>query len=204
MSVERRKLLAALGAEVVLTEGRLGMQGAIDKAEEMSREIAGAVILGQFTNPANAGIHKKTTGPEIWNDADGEIDFLVCGVGTGGTITGVGEYLKERKAAIKVVAVEPKESAVISGGEAGSHGIQGIGAGFVPKILNTDIIDEIIQIEDQEALDMQRELAKQHGLLVGISSGAAMAAAREIAEREENRGKNIIVVFPDTGERYLT
>ena len=204
MSVERRKLLKAYGAELVLTEGSKGMPGAIEKAEQLRDEIEGAVILGQFTNPANTAAHRKTTGPEIWEQLEGKVDIFVAGVGTGGTITGVGEYLKEKDPTVKVVAVEPATSPVLSGGEPGPHGIQGIGAGFVPEILNTDIYDEIITITNDEAYEYGREFAAAEGLLVGISAGAALAAAVKLAKEEENKGKNIVVLLPDSGDRYLS
>lgn len=204
MSIERRTLLKAYGAKLVLTEGVKGMKGAIEKAEELQKEISGAVILGQFDNPANPAAHKATTGPEIWRDADGQVDIFVAGVGTGGTITGVGEYLKEQNPKIKVVAVEPASSPVLSGGSAGAHKIQGIGAGFIPSILNTDIYDEIITVSNDDAFQAGRMLAVTEGILVGISSGAALHAAAELAKREENAGKNIVVLLPDSGDRYLS
>ena len=204
MSVERRKLLKAYGAELVLTEGSKGMPGAIEKAEQLRDEIEGAVILGQFTNPANAAAHRKTTGPEIWDQMDGKVDIFVAGVGTGGTITGTGEYLKAQDPDVKVVAVEPETSAVLSGKKAGAHGLQGIGAGFVPEILNTDIYDEIITITDDEAYEYGRKFAAAEGMLVGISAGAALAAAVKLAKEEENKGKNIVVLLPDSGDRYLS
>ena len=202
MSIERRKLLAAYGAEIVLTDG--GMKGAIAKAEELSQTIPNAIILRQFENPANPEVHRRTTGPEIWNDTDGKVDIFVAGVGTGGTITGVGEYLKSKKADIKIVAVEPKDSPVLAKGIAGTHGIQGIGAGFVPDILNTEIYDEIVSVKTEDAIQAAREIAKHDGVLVGISSGAAVWAAKQAAKRKENRGKSIVVILPDTGERYLS
>lgn len=204
MSVERINLMKAYGAEVVLTEGAQGMKGAIAKAEELAANTPNSFIPSQFTNPANPAIHKKTTGPEIWEDTNGNVDILVSGVGTGGTITGVGEYLKEKNPNIQVVAVEPADSPVLSGGCAGSHKIQGIGAGFVPETLDTSIYDEIMTIESDEAFEAGRELAANDGLLVGISSGAAVAAAAKLANRPENKGKNIVVILPDTGDRYLT
>ncbi|MFH1429516.1 MAG: cysteine synthase A [Candidatus Margulisiibacteriota bacterium] len=204
MSIERRKLLKALGAEVVLTLADKGIQGAIDKAVQLKNDIPNAFIPQQFENPANPEVHRKTTAEEIWRDTDGEIDIFVAGVGTGGTITGVGEALKAKNPGVQIVAVEPETSAVLSGGKAGAHKIQGIGAGFIPKVLNTDIIDEIITVKDETAGDTARRLAKVEGILAGISSGAAMSAALELASRKENTGKKIVVIFPDTGERYLS
>ncbi len=204
MSLERQKLMKAYGAELVLTQGDKGMSGAIEKAEELAKEIPDSFIPSQFDNPANAQAHRKNTGVEIYDDTDGNIDIFVAAVGTGGTITGVGEYLKSKNKNIKVIAVEPSASPVLSGGSAGRHGIQGIGAGFVPSVLNTEIYDEIITVTDKEAYLYGNLLGKTEGVLVGISSGAALAAAIEAAKREENFGKNIVVLFPDTGERYLS
>ena len=204
MSVERRNLLRAYGAKIVLTEGAKGMKGAIVKADELQKSIPGSIIPGQFVNPANPAIHKKTTGPEIWEQTDGKIDFFVAGIGTGGTITGVGEYLKEKNPDIKVIAVEPATSPVLSKGTAGAHKIQGIGAGFVPEVLNTNIYDEIITVGNEEAFEEGREFGKSEGVLVGISSGAALKAAKIIAERPENVGKTIVVLLPDSGDRYLS
>lgn len=204
MSIERRNLLKAYGAEVVLTEGSKGMSGAIAKAEELAKEIPNSFIPGQFDNPANPEIHRKTTGPEIWEDTDGAVDILVAGIGTGGTITGTGEYLKSRKPGIKVVAAEPDASPVLSGGKPGPHKIQGIGAGFVPQVLNTGVYDEIVRVQNEDAFTASRELARTEGLLVGISSGAALWAATEAAKLPENAGKVIVVILPDTGERYLS
>lgn len=204
MSVERRNLLKAYGAQVVLTKGSEGMKGAIGKAEELAAEIPGSFIPGQFTNPANPEAHRQTTGPEIWEDTEGQVDIFVAGVGTGGTITGVGEYLKEKNPAVKVVAVEPASSPVLTKGVAGLHGIQGIGANFVPDTLNTGIYDEIIPVEDRDAYAAGRMIAKKEGILVGISSGAALHAATLLAERPENKGKTIVALFPDTGDRYLS
>jgi cysteine synthase A len=204
MSIERRSLLQALGAELVLTPGSEGMKGAIKKAEELAASIPGSFIPQQFANPANPEIHRRTTAEEIWRDTDGQIDILVAGVGTGGTLTGVGEVLKQRKPDIKVIAVEPFDSPVLSGGKPGPHRIQGIGAGFVPEVLNTSIIDEIVKVKNEDAFAASRMLAKTEGLLVGISSGAAAYAATEVARREENKGKMIVVILPDTGERYLS
>lgn len=204
MSVERRTLLKAYGAELVLTEGAKGMRGAIEKAEELKNSIPGAVILGQFDNSANSKIHREVTGPEIWEQTDGKIDIFVAGVGTGGTVTGVGEFLKSKNPQIQVVAVEPASSPVLSAGEAGPHKIQGIGAGFVPKVLNTEIYDEVITIENDDAFKEGREFARSEGILVGISSGAVLKAATILAERPENKGKTIVVFLPDSGDRYLS
>lgn len=204
MSVERRNLLKAYGAELVLTEGAKGMKGAIAKAEELLKEIDGAIILGQFVNPANPAVHKATTGPEIWEQTDGKVDIFVAGVGTGGTITGVGEYLKEKNPNVKIVAVEPAGSSVLSTGTAGAHKIQGIGAGFVPDVLNTQVYDEIITIENEDAFSEGRAFAVSEGILVGISSGAALKAASILAKRPENQGKTIVALLPDSGDRYLS
>ena len=204
MSVERRQLMKAYGAELVLTDGTKGMKGAIAKAEELSKEIENSFIPGQFVNPANPAVHKATTGPEIWADTDGEVDFLVAGVGTGGTVTGVGEYLKSQNPDVKVVAVEPETSPVLSKGTAGAHKIQGIGAGFVPDVLNTDVYDEIIPVSNENAFATGKLIGRSEGVLVGISSGAATWAAIELAKRPENKGKTIVVILPDTGDRYLS
>ena len=204
MSVERRQLMKAYGAELVLTEGSKGMKGAIAKAEELAKEIPNSFIPGQFVNPANPGTHRETTGPEIYEDTDGEVDIFVAGVGTGGTVTGVGEYLKSKKPEVKIVAIEPATSAVLSTGVAGSHKIQGIGAGFVPDVLNTKIYDEIITVQNEDAFATGKLIGKSEGVLVGISSGAAVYAAIELAKRPENEGKTIVVLLPDTGDRYLS
>lgn len=204
MSVERRQLIKAYGAELVLTEGAKGMKGAIAKAEELQKEIPNSIIAGQFINPANPKAHKETTGPEIWEDTDGEVDIFVAGVGTGGTVTGVGEYLKSQKASVKVVAVEPADSPVLSKGTAGSHKIQGIGAGFVPEVLNASVYDEVIPVTNDDAFATGKLLGKNEGVLVGISSGAALWAAIELAKRPENKGKTIVALLPDTGDRYLS
>ena len=204
MSVERRKLMRTYGAELVLTEGARGMAGAIEKAEELARTIPGGFVAGQFVNPANPGAHLTTTGPEIWEDTDGKMDLFVAGVGTGGTVTGVGRYLKGKKPSVQVVAVEPADSPVLSGGTAGPHKLQGIGAGFVPEVLDTSVYDEIIQVGTEDAYAAARELGRSEGALAGISSGAALHAAIQVAGRPENRGKTVVVLLPDTGDRYLS
>lgn len=204
MSVERRNLIKAYGAKIVLTDGAKGMTGAIEKANELAAEIDGSFIPGQFINPANPAIHKATTGPEIWQDTDGTVDILVAGVGTGGTLTGIGQYLKEQNPEVKLVAVEPSDSPVLSEGRAGSHKIQGIGAGFVPEVLDTTLYDEVITVESDDAFAIGREIGREEGVLVGISSGAAVWAALELAKRPENEGKTIVAILPDTGERYLS
>lgn len=204
MSIERRQLMKAYGAELVLSDGAKGMSGAIEKAEELKNEIPDSIIMGQFVNPANAKAHFKTTGPEIFDDTDGKIDIFVAGVGTGGTITGVGEYIKSKKPDVKIVAVEPLTSAVLSGKPSGAHKIQGIGAGFVPEVLNTEIYDEVIAVSNEDAFEIGRLIGKKEGVLVGISSGAALYAAIELAKKDENEGKTIVALLPDTGDRYLS
>lgn len=204
MSVERVRLMKAYGAEVVLTPGILGMKGTLDKAEELQQEIPGSMVAGQFVNPSNSTAHYETTGPEIWQDTDGKVGAFVAGIGTGGTVTGVGRYLKEQDASVRIVAVEPSDSPLLSGGKAGSHGIQGIGANFVPEVLDTKIYDEILTVTTESSYALARLLAREEGLLTGISSGAALAAAVEVAKRPELRGKNVVALLPDTGERYLT
>lgn len=204
MSIERRMIISAYGAELVLTDGSLGMSGAIAKAEELKREIPNSFVAGQFTNPANAKAHYDTTGPEIFEDTDGCVDFFVAGVGTGGTVTGVGEYLKSKKSDVKIVGVEPKSSAVLSGGRAGAHGLQGIGAGFIPEVLSKDVIDEVVTVTEEEAYESARLLGKSEGILVGISSGASLFASIRIASLPENEGKTVVALLPDTGDRYLS
>ena len=204
MSVERRNIIQAYGAELVLTDGSKGMKGAIAKAEELNKEIPNSIVVGQFVNPANPEAHRKTTGPEIWEDTDGEVDLFIAGVGTGGTVTGVGEYLKEKKSSVQVIAVEPTDSPVLSEGTPGAHKIQGIGAGFVPDVLNTTVYDEIVTVTNEDAFETGKEIAKTEGVLVGISAGAALWAAIQQAKKEENKGKTIVVVLPDSGDRYFS
>ena len=204
MSIERRKLMKSYGAEVVLTDGSLGMKGSVAKAEELSKTIQNSFVAGQFVNPVNPKAHVETTGPEIWSDLDGKVDIFVAGVGTGGTLTGAGEYLKSKDSKVKVIAVEPASSPVLSTGKGGKHKIQGIGAGFVPEILNTDIYDEVITVSDEDAIETTKSISLTEGVSVGISSGAALSAAIELAKRPENEGKNIVVIFPDSGNRYLS
>lgn len=204
MSVERRRLIASYGAELVLTDGALGMKGAIEKAEELSNTIPNSIIAGQFVNPSNPKAHYETTAREIYEDLDGKVDIFVAGVGTGGTITGIGRYLKEKNPSVKIVAVEPENSPVLSKGLSGKHGLQGIGAGFIPKVLDTKVYDEVITVKEEDAYKTGRSLAKKEGVLIGISSGAALFAAKTLAKREENKGKNVVVLLPDTGDRYLS
>ena len=204
MSMERQLLMKAYGAELILTDGKLGMNGAIKKAEELAETVDGAIVMGQFTNEANPEAHRKTTGPEIWSDTDGSVDIFVAGTGTGGTITGTGEYLKSKNPAVRIVGVEPADSPVLSGGKAGAHGLQGMGAGFIPAVLNVSILDEIVTVTTSEAYEAGREIARSEGILVGISSGAALHAAKKFAARPENAGKTVVVLLPDTGERYLS
>lgn len=204
MSVERRNIIQAYGAELVLTDGAKGMKGAIARAEELNKEIPNSIVVGQFVNPANPEAHRKTTGPEIWEDTDGEVDLFVAGVGTGGTVTGVGEYLKKKRSSIQVIAVEPADSPVLSEGTAGAHKIQGIGAGFVPDVLNTNVYDEIVTVTNEDAFETGKEIAKTEGVLVGISAGAALWAAIQQAKKAENKGKTIVVVLPDSGDRYYS
>ncbi|MBQ7958599.1 MAG: cysteine synthase A [Oscillospiraceae bacterium] len=204
MSVERRKIIAAYGAELVLTDGTMGMKGAIAKAEELKNEINNSIVMGQFVNPSNAMAHYETTGPEIWEDTDGKVDIFICGIGTGGTISGTGKFLKEKNPDIKIIGVEPLSSPFLTKGVAGSHKLEGIGAGFIPEILDTDVYDEVITVSNEDAYSMGRNLARKEGLLVGVSSGAAAVAAVEIAKRPENKGKTIVVLLPDTGMRYLS
>ncbi len=204
MSVERRRLIASYGAELVLTDGALGMKGAIEKAEELSHTIPNSIIAGQFVNPSNPKAHYETTAREIYDDLDGKVDIFVAGVGTGGTITGIGRYLKEKNPSVKIVAVEPENSPVLSKGLSGKHGLQGIGAGFIPKVLDTKVYDEVITVKEEDAYKTGRSLAKEEGVLIGISSGAALFAAKTLAKREENKGKNVVVLLPDTGDRYLS